>query len=65
MGLLLLGLVIDSDVALRSVLFYLILYAIMTGGFILIFTQLRRPDGQTFTTLSDFRGLGHTEHLVC
>jgi NADH-quinone oxidoreductase subunit N len=64
-GFLLLGLIADTDDALRSAFFYLILYAIMTGGFLLIFTQLRKSNGATFVTLSDFRGLGKTENLVC
>jgi NADH-quinone oxidoreductase subunit N len=64
-GFLLLGLVADTDDALRSAFFYLVLYAIMTGGFVLVFTQLRKDDGATFVALSDFRGLGKTENLVC
>jgi len=64
-GFLLLGLIADTDDALRSAFFYLILYAIMTGGFLLVFTQLRKANGETFVALSDFRGLGKTENLVC
>jgi len=64
-GFLLLGLIVDTDDALRSAFFYLILYAIMTGGFLLVFTHLRKPQGQTLIALSDFRGLGKTENLVC
>jgi len=37
----------------------------MTGGFLLVFTQLRKENGATFVALSDFRGLGKTENLVC
>jgi len=61
----LLGLVVDTDDALRSAFFYLVLYAIMTGGFLLVFTHLRKAKGETLTALSDFRGLGKEENLVC
>lgn len=64
-GFLLLGLIVDTDDGLRSAIFYLILYAIMSGGFILVFTQLRKEKGQAFVTLSDFRGLSKEENLVC
>jgi NADH-quinone oxidoreductase subunit N len=64
-GLLLLGLAVDTDDALRSAYFYLILYVIMTGGFLLVFTQLRKSEGQTLTALSEFRGLAKTENLLC
>jgi NADH:ubiquinone oxidoreductase subunit 2 (subunit N) len=37
----------------------------MTGGFLLIFTQLRQPGGLPFNTIADFRGLCKTENLVC
>ena len=50
---------------MRSAFFYLILYVIMTGGFILIFTHLRKNEGADFVAISDFRGLGATENLVC
>jgi len=64
-GFLLLGLAIDTDDALRSALFYIILYAVMTGGFLLVFTQLRGPSGETYVAISDFRGLGKVESLIC
>jgi len=60
-----LGLIADTDDALRSAFFYLILYAIMSGGFLLVFTHLRKENGAPFSTLSAFRGLGKTENLVC
>jgi len=37
----------------------------MTGGFLLVFTHLRKAKGETLTALSDFRGLGKEENLVC
>jgi len=37
----------------------------MTGGFLLVFTQLRKENGATFSAISDFRGLAKTENLVC
>ena len=64
-GFLLLGLIVDTDDGLRSAFFYLVLYAIMTGGFLLVFTHLRKKHGETLTALSDFRGLGKRENLVC
>lgn len=54
-----------TDDGLRSAFFYLILYAIMTGGFLLVFVNLRKGHGQTLTALSDFRGLSKEENLVC
>jgi NADH-quinone oxidoreductase subunit N len=64
-GFLLLGLAVDTDDGLRSSFFYLIVYAIMTGGFLLVFTHLRKEKGEMFLALSDFRGLGKVEGLVC
>jgi NADH-quinone oxidoreductase subunit N len=64
-GFLLLGLVVDSDDGLRSSFFYLVLYAVMTGGFLLVFTHLRKRGGETLLALSDFRGLATAENLVC
>jgi NADH:ubiquinone oxidoreductase subunit 2 (subunit N) len=58
-------LVTDTDEGVRSAFFYLIIYAIMTGGFLLIFTHLRKTDGQTLIALSDFRGLGKTDNIIC
>ena len=63
-GFLLLGVIVDTDDALRSAFFYLILYAITTGGFLLIFTHLRTESGRAFVFLSDFRGLGKHKHLL-
>jgi len=64
-GLLLLGLVLNTDDGFRSAFFYLILYAIMTGGFLLAFSQLRTLDGAPLVAISDFRGLGKVESLLC
>jgi NADH-quinone oxidoreductase subunit N len=64
-GFLLLGLVVDTDDGLRSAFFYLVLYAVMTGGFLLVFTHLRKAKGQTLLALSDFRGLGKVDNIVC
>lgn len=64
-GFLLLGLAVDTDDGLRSAFFYLVLYAIMTGGFLLVFTHLRKASGEPIVALSDFRGLGRSENLVC
>jgi NADH-quinone oxidoreductase subunit N len=64
-GFLLLGLVVVTDDALRSAYFYLILYAIMTGGFLLVFTQLRTALGVTVVFISDLTGLSKNENLLC
>jgi NADH-quinone oxidoreductase subunit N len=64
-GFLLLGLITDTDEGVRSAFFYLVVYAIMTGGFLLIFTHIRKPKGQTLLALSDFRGLGKTDNVIC
>jgi NADH-quinone oxidoreductase subunit N len=63
-GFLLLGLIVITDDALRSAYFYLILYAIMTGGFLLVFTQLRTERGVPATFISDLAGLSKQETLV-
>lgn len=65
MGFLLLGLVTETDDGIRSAFFYLIIYAIMTGGFLLIFTHIRKADGQPLLALSDFRGLGKSDPRIC
>jgi NADH-quinone oxidoreductase subunit N len=64
-GFLLLGLVVVTDDALRSAYFYLILYAIMTGGFLLVFTQLRTALGVAVVFISDLTGLSKNENLLC
>jgi len=56
-GFLLLGLITDTDEGVRAAFCYLVVYAIMTGGFLLIFTHIRTSVGATFIALSDFRGL--------
>lgn len=57
MGFLLLGLATNTDLGLRAALFYLLIYALMTGGFLLALLHLRKPNGTYFTALADFRGM--------
>jgi NADH:ubiquinone oxidoreductase subunit 2 (subunit N) len=61
MGFLLLGLVTDTDEGVRAAFCYLVVYAVMSGGFLLIFTHLRTNAGATFIALSDFRALRKTD----
>lgn len=57
MGFLLLGLATNTDLGLRAALFYLSVYAVMTGGFLLVLLNLRKQNGAYFMALSDFRGI--------
>lgn len=65
MGFLLLGASLDTFEALRATYVYLVLYALMTGGFMLVFLHTTRADGRPITFLSDFCGLARTENSVC
>lgn len=64
-GFLLLGLSLQTPDALRATYIYLLVYAIMTGGFLIVFLQARRTDGLNLTFLNDFSGLDRTEPLLC
>jgi len=57
MGFLILGLGTNTDLGLRAALFYLTVYAVMTGGFLLVLLNLRKASGAYFLALSDFRGI--------
>lgn len=65
MGFLILGLATNTDLGLRAALFYLLTYAVMSGGFLLVLLNLRKKDGTYFIALSDFRGIWKTENLIC
>jgi NADH-quinone oxidoreductase subunit N len=65
MGFLLLGASLDTHEALRATYMYLLLYALMTGGFMLAYLHIRRDDGRPVEFLSDFCGLSRTESSVC
>jgi NADH:ubiquinone oxidoreductase subunit 2 (subunit N) len=65
MGILLLGASLDTFEALRATYVYLVLYAVMTGGFMLAFLHITRADGRPVTFLSDFCGLARAENAVC
>lgn len=57
MGFLLMGLTADSDGGFSAAILYIVVYAIMTGAFLLIFLTARLADGRQLTYLSDFRSL--------
>lgn len=42
----------------RTTMFYLVLYAIMNVGFLVVFLHARRQDGRSLLYLTDFRGFG-------
>lgn len=65
MGFLLLGAALDTHEALRATYVYLLLYATMTGGFMLAYLHINRADGRQLTFLSDFCGLARAENTVC
>lgn len=64
-GFLLLGLSLQTPDALRATYIYLLVYAIMTGGFLIVFLQVRRKDGLNLTFINDLAGLERTEPLLC
>jgi len=54
------GLASGSSDGYRTVIFYLILYAVMNAGFLVVFLNARRTtDDRGLIYLSDFRGFGH------
>ena len=65
MGFLLLGAALDTYGALRATYIYLLLYAAMTGGFMLAYQHIDRADGRALTFLSDFCGLASADRTVC
>lgn len=65
MGFLLLGAALDTYGALRATYIYLLLYAVMTGGFMLAYQHIDRTDGRALTFLSDFCGLASADRTVC
>lgn len=60
-GFLLLAAAANSGNALRALYIYLVLYVLMVGGFLLVFTHARREDNFNLLYLSDFRGLAREE----
>lgn len=57
MGFLLMGLTTDSEAGFRAAILYIIVYAIMTCAFLVIFLSARRADGAELIYISDFRTL--------
>lgn len=57
-GFLLLGLATGSFEGYRTTLLYLFIYAVMNIGFLVVFLNARRSDGNSLLYLSDFRGIG-------
>jgi NADH-quinone oxidoreductase subunit N len=58
MGFLLMGVTCGTFEGYRVTLFYLVLYALMTVGFLIVFFNTRHiSTGQPISHLTDFRGL--------
>lgn len=60
MGFLLMGLTTDSDAGFSAAALYILVYAVMTGAFLLIYLTTRLADGRQLLYVSDFRALGAT-----
>jgi len=52
------GLSAGSAEGYRTVIFYLLLYAVMNVGLLVVFLNARRADGKGLLYLTDFRGFG-------
>ena len=57
-GFILLGLAAGSFEGYRTTLLYLFIYAVTNIGFLVVFLNARRADGNSLIYLSDFRGIG-------
>jgi len=57
-GFLLVGLATNTNEGYRATLFYLVIYAVMNVGFLVVFLNTTRTNGSGLLYLTDFRGLG-------
>jgi NADH-quinone oxidoreductase subunit N len=64
LGFLLLAISVTTDGALGALSVYLILYALMTASFLLVFLHARREDNHNMIYLADLRGLAPRESLL-
>lgn len=60
MGFLLMGLTTDSDAGFSAAVLYILVYAVMTGAFLVIYLTSRLADGRQLLFISDFRSLSAT-----
>ena len=60
MGFLLMGLTTDSDGGLSAAVLYILVYAVMTAAFLIIYLTSRLVDGRQLLYISDFRSLSTT-----
>jgi NADH:ubiquinone oxidoreductase subunit 2 (subunit N) len=60
MGFLLMGLTTDSDAGLSAAVLYILVYAVMTCAFLIIYLTSRLADGRQLLFISDFRSLTTT-----
>lgn len=63
-GFILLGLAAGSFEGYRTTLLYLFIYAVTNIGFLVVFLNARRADGNSLIYLSDFRGIGQQHWLL-
>jgi NADH-quinone oxidoreductase subunit N len=64
LGFLLLAAATTTDKATNAIVLYLVLYALMTGGFLLAFIHARRYDNHNLIYISDLRGFAKLERLL-
>lgn len=57
MGFLLMGLTADSDTGFAAAVLYILIYAVMTCAFLVIYLTSRLADGRQLLFISDFRSL--------
>lgn len=57
MGFLLMGLTTDSDAGFSAAVLYILIYAVMTCAFLVIYLTSRLADGRQLLFVSDFRSL--------
>jgi NADH:ubiquinone oxidoreductase subunit 2 (subunit N) len=58
------GISCDTDEALRSMYAYLVLYVMMSGGFLFIYMHTRRKGKLNLLYISDFRGFAVQERAL-
>jgi len=64
LGYLLMGVACDTDEALRSMYIYLVLYVLMSGGFLFVYIHVRRKGRLNLLYIADFRGFAIQERLL-
>ena len=58
------GVACDTDIALRSLYIYLVVYVMMSGGFLFIYMHTRRKGKLNLMYISDFRGFAIQERTL-